>query len=379
MFKRLRAMRDHGYRVSIITGRDCNPAPDWDLNGIEVLRVPCLVKYIDPARDLKALWTLIRLLRHIRPDAVHTHLAKAGILGRWAAWLSRTPFILHTVHGPTFPATLPAHKRMPYLWMERIAGRITDWFVFVGEEVRVEYTQAGVCGHMNSVIVRTGRPDAEIEAAARATEAERDDMRGSLLNGNHRFLIACVGRIVPSKQQDHALRVLHRLRQMGVDAGLVIVGEGYVREETGYLGRLERIAQDLGVIDHICFTGHRDDALKIMSASDAILHTSKYEGLPNIMVEAAIVSKPIVAYEVSGAREVVRDGRTGFILAQEDIDGAAEKLALLAADPERSKRMGALANATVSAEYRESTMIRNKLAFYDRIFERDQRTGDGRQ
>jgi len=273
LFKRLRAIRDSGYNIALVVGRDYHPSPDWDLSGIRVYRVPNLVKYIDPVKDFLVLWDLVALIRRIRPDAVHTHLAKAGILGRWAAYLSGTPLILHTVHGPTFPATLPFYRRLPYLCLEWITGRITDHFVFVGEEVCGEYIRKGVCKPQNSVVVRTGRPDAEIDEIARAAETERSFMRHSLLNGTHRFLIACVGRIVPSKQQDHAVRVLHRLRQMGVNAGLVVVGEGYVKEEKGYLDRVRSIVEELDLRNHVCFTGHRDDALRVMDAADAILHT----------------------------------------------------------------------------------------------------------
>lgn len=371
LFKRLRHVADNGYRITIVAGRDIALHPHWDMDGIALCRVPDLVKYIAPAKDLRALFALARLLKRLRPDVVHTHLAKAGILGRWAAWWADVPMIVHTVHGPTFPPTLPPHKRLVYRWAEWMTGKVTGTFVFVGEELRQDYIRSGVCSAENSTTIRTGRTDRELETIANLTAEEKAGLRSSLMPSRpHRFMVACVGRIVPSKAQDHAIRVIHALRNRGIDAGLVIVGEGLLKEEKSCEQRLKQLVSALALEKHVEFTGHRADCLQIMSAVDAILHTSRYEGLPNVLVEAALTAKPVVTYAVSGAREVIRDGRTGFIVPQGSIAGAVEKLFLLAADPKMAAAMGRMAFASICAEYRESVMIRKELALYRQLFRR---------
>jgi glycosyltransferase involved in cell wall biosynthesis len=365
----MRAIRDAGYGMALITGRDYSPGPEWDLKDIRVYRVRSLVKYLSPRRDLWSLVHLCRLIRHIRPDGVHTHLAKAGILGRWAAHLCGVPVIIHTVHGPTFPATLPILRRAIFRGLERATGRITDHFVFVGEDVRSEYVESGVCRMDNSSVVRTGRPDAEIDELQCMEEEERSGLRSAILQeGGDRVLIANVGRVVPSKQQDHAIRVLQELRHKGVKAHLVVIGEGFLKEEKGFLESLRALAEKVGVADHVTFTGHREDALRIMAASDAVLHTSRHEGLSNILVEAALAGTPVVTYAVSGAREVIRDGETGFIVSQGDIRTAADRLYYLATHGPEAREMGFRAREAISGEYRESRMIQRKLDFYERVF-----------
>lgn len=367
LFRRLVAYRRAGYRISLVVGRDYSPLPDWDLSGIHIYQIGSLVKYIDVIKDLKALLGLIRIIHRTRPDMVHTHLAKAGTLGRWAAWICRTPVVVHTVHGPTFPETLSLLRRAGYRWIERITGEVTDYFVFVGSEVRQSYIRAGVCREANSFVVRTGRPDRELRSIQSADPSAFAELRSSFLNNGHRFLVTCVGRVVPSKQQDHAIRVLHALREQNIDAGLLIVGEGFLMEEKGYMDQLRSMVGTLGLESHIVFTGHREDVLQIMVATDAVLHTSKYEGLPNIPVEAALAAKPIVCYEVSGAREVIRDSETGFIVGQGNVRAAAERLQRLAESPELANSMGRRARRIVNDEYSESRMIENSLKLYRRI------------
>lgn len=366
LYKRLRALADHGYGITLIVGRDFHQDAAWDWTGIDVYQVQSLIKYVNPLKDLQALKGLVCLLRRIRPYAVHTHLAKAGMLGRLAAHVTGTPVILHTVHGPMFPKSFPFYRRLPYYFLERMMGRVTDFFIFVGSELREEYVRGGVCSRNKAMIVRTGRPDSEIDALENIDQDELTGLRRSLAKDDE-FLVSCVGRVVEEKQQAHAILAIHQLRSMGIQARLVVVGEALLKEEREYVDTLKSLAVRLDLKESVLFTGHRQDVLNIMSASDAVLHTSKREGLSNVLVEAALAKKPIVSYEVSGAREVIRDGETGFIVKQGDIRNAAERLQRLAKNPEMAREMGIKAWQCVSEEYRESRMIRNKLDAYRKM------------
>lgn len=370
LYKRLRALSDHGYKVELIVGRDYVPSPEWDLSGITVHHVESMVKHISPLLDLRAFRHLCSLLARIRPQLVHTHLAKAGILGRWAARIQRTPIVVHTVHGPSFSATIPVFRRLLFRWFEKAAGAVTNYFVFVGEDVRRQYIEAGVCRQSRSVVVRTGRPDSEIDDLAELTDEYLRGLRESILGTRNGFMIVSVGRLVPSKNFEDTLKVMGLLRTAGISAKIAVVGEAYIPEEKAYRQSLQSLVRRLGLEAHVRFTGYRRDVLEIIAAADAVLHTSLYEGLSNILAEAAFAATPVVSYEVSGANEVIRNGTTGFIVNQGDVTGAFSCLFSLASDPDSARRMGLAAKALVSDEYRESTMIRNKLAFYDRVLGR---------
>ncbi len=367
VYKRLAAMVASGYQVGLVVGRDYQPDPDWDMSEIRVYRVETLVKYVSPKNDLKTLVALHRLFNEIRPDVVHTHLAKGGVLGRWSAYLSGTPLIFHTVHGPTFASTLPAKRRMAYLALEWMTGRITDHFFFVGQEILNEYVASGVSRAGNSSVIRTGRPDAEIDQLSMIGSDDVASIRRSFLAEHDCFLVACVGRIVPSKGQDHAIRATRSLRAFGINAKLLIIGDALLEEETVFLRSLQDLSKELGLEKHVLFTGYREDALHIMASADAIVHTSKYEGLPNVFVEAGLVSKPLVCYRVLGASETVDEGKTGYIVEQDNIEGLVKRLYELWDNPALAKELGRNAHEKVALDYRESTMIKRKLELYRQL------------
>jgi glycosyltransferase involved in cell wall biosynthesis len=379
LFARLGGMLRAGYQVTLVVGRDYEPAPHWDMNDFDVHQIKSLVKYISPVKDIQTFFLLAKAFRKIRPDVIHTHFAKAGLLGRLAAYFSRTPLILHTVHGPTFAKTLPVHKRIGYRWLETVVGRITNYFVFVGEEIRNEYIHAGVCDNYNSVVIYTGRPDEELDRIKELGTTDKQGCRQSFFKTKKAFIVVCVGRVVPSKQQEHAILVIQQLRQMGINAKLIIVGEAFIKEEKRYVGFLKKLVDQLYLQDHISFSGYRTDVLDIMASADAILHTSKYEGLPNVLVEAGLAARPVVCYAVCGAREVIHEERTGYIVEQGDVSKAAERLFYLATNSPEADKMGLAAHDIISNNFRESTMVKRKLGLYKELFERQRLDSVGKR
>jgi len=368
LFSRLRAMIGAGYKVSLIVGRDYEPDPNWNMTGLTVYRIQSMEKYISPIKDIQAFIRLSNLVRDISPDVVHTHLAKAGILGRWAAYINRVPLILHTVHGPTFASTMSVPKKLFYRLVERLTGRITSHFISVGEDIRNAYIRAKVCNENNSTVIYTGRPDEEIDDINNMSSRKLLNTRESFFDTNSAFVVVCVGRLVASKQQDHAIRIIDELRRRNIDGKLIIVGDAFLREEKFWAQYMRKLVADLDLEEHVSFSGHRKDVLEIMAACDAVLHVSKYEGLPNILVEAGLVSKPIVCYLVSGAREIIEDGHTGYIVDQGGIESAVEKLSYLALHPVEAYKMGILAKKNLKEVHRESFMNAKKLAVYAELF-----------
>jgi len=368
LFSRLQAMIRSGYEVTLIVGRDYEPDAKWDMTGLTVYRIRSMEKYISPIKDIQAFFSLSNLLRDIKPDVVHTHLAKAGILGRWAAYINCVPLILHTVHGPTFASTLSVPKKLFYRLMERLTGRITSYFIFVGEDIRNAYIRAKVCNQNNSTVIYTGRPDGEIDNIKRISSKKLKNIRKSFFGTDSAFVVVCVGRLVASKQQDHAIRIIHELRRRDIDGKLIIVGDAFLREEKRYVESMRKLVAELDLKEHVSFSGYRKDVLEVMAACDAVLHVSKYEGLPNILVEAGLVSKPMVCYLVSGTREIIEDGQTGYIVDQGDIRSAAQKLSYLASHPVKARKMGMLAREKLREVHRESLMNEKKLEVYASLF-----------
>ena len=356
-----------GYRVSLVIGRDYD-LKESDLPGVAIYHVARMVKYVKPGCDCRAPGDIKKILAEIKPDIVHTHLAKGGILGRIAAKRAGVPCILHTVHGPTFPSRIGLHKRIIYRTMERFCGRMTDRFIFVGKELQQAYIQARVCSCENSHVIRTGRPDKVIDRQA-LSDSKRQRLRNDVFDGfGDDFLIVTVGRLVPAKQLEHAVLITAKLRQKGVPARLAIVGKSLLVEEQGYERRLLQLARDLQVDGFVVFTGFRTDVPDIMDAADAVLLTSRYEGLPNVAVEALIAKTPMVAYNVSGISEVLRHKKTGYIVQQGDVDHAVAGLLFCHSGGMKLSGQDERQRHAMLDSFRESTMLQQKMKLYEQIY-----------
>lgn len=363
----LRAMRDAGYNTYNISGASFEPLESWDMRGIETIVIPTLQRPISLRQDTAAFYQLVKTFRSIKPDIVHTHLAKAGILGRTAAKLCGVPLIMHTVHGPTFPESIGRTQASIYRNLERIAARCTDRFVFVGNELRESYVKSGVAPEERTDVIWTGRPMAEIGAIEGLSNDELRACRAQWQAGDDSFVMAYVGRLVPGKDQIRAIDALAALRQRNIKAVLWLIGEAHTPDELYYREQLTKHINKLGLEEHVRLTGFRSDALKMMAAADTVLMTSLYEGLPNVAVEAGIAGRPFVAFDVSGLAEVIDEGETGFVLDQSDMAGLVDRLELLARNPERVKLMGFAARKQVQSCFSAEAMLKSKLALYERL------------
>jgi len=363
----VQAMRDAGYKTYNMSGATYEPSDSWDMRDIETIIVPSLHRPISLRHDIAAFWQLVKTFRAVKPDIVHTHLAKAGILGRLAAKVCGVPLIMHTVHGPTFPEQAGKLQAFIYQTLEKIAARCTDHFVFVGEELRQEYLRAGVLSKEKSDIIWTGRPKDQISSIEKMPKEELQACRREWGAADDDFVLAYVGRLVPGKDQMRAIDSLKALHERGIKGALWLIGEAHTPDELYYRDRLEERIAEFGLQDHVRLTGFRSDALKMMAAANVVLMTSLYEGLPNVAVEAGIAGRPFVAFRVSGLGEVIEEGVTGFVVEQSDMTGLIDRLEIIAKDPALAESMGRAALEQVKNYFSAEVMVTSKLALYERL------------
>jgi len=327
-----------------------------------------LIKYISPGRDLIVPWKLWQIIKRIKPDLVHTHLAKAGIVGRVAAAAARVPIIMHTVHGPTFPQHFHPMKRWGFRFLERMCGRFTDCFVFVGHELNHEYIVAGTCTSDSSVVIQTGRPDTVFDRQ-RVSASRRVELRSQLCSGiNPKMLLVTVGRLVPSKQLEDGIAVVESLHRRQVPVHLAVVGKCLLAEEQQYEIKLKKLATDLGIEQYVHFTGFRNDIIEIMESSDAVLLTSRYEGLPNVAVEAVISGSPLLSYDVSGVREIIGDRAKGVVVQQKDVEQIVVAVLQIKGRQTGGQARPRHENSDFLRQFRESVMVSRKMQLYRKTF-----------
>jgi glycosyltransferase involved in cell wall biosynthesis len=288
--------------------------------------LPRLSRRISPLGDLQSLVHLVRLIRRERPRILHTHPAKAGALGRVAALLAgraRPPVIVHTFHGHVLRGYFSPAVERAFRLVETALARVSTRLVTVSEQVRDELVELGVAPREKFVVVPLG-----IDLADRVLrhEGARDEVRARLGLGPETFVVGWAGRMTAIKRVGDLVAAFDALHARGVDAALVLVGDGPDRPPPR---------------DGIVVTGYVDDVGPYYWAFDAFLMASANEGTPVVAIEALAAGRPVVGTRVGGMAHVVRDGESGFLVEAGDVDGLAGALERLARDPELRARMGA--------------------------------------
>jgi glycosyltransferase involved in cell wall biosynthesis len=325
--------------------------------GIEVVSVPELARELAPYNDVVAVRRLIELIRAKRPHILHTHTAKAGAIGRTAARLAggaKPPIVVHTFHGHVLRGYFGPLPSEAYRRIERTLARSTDRLIAVSPEVRDDLVELGVAPPEKFEVIRLG---IELD--------ERLNGGGDVLDYRHvlgvppgAFVVGWIGRMTAIKQVPDVLRIFSRLRALGVDARLCIVGDGPAREEA------ETLAKELGVMRECLFLGYHKDVASFYRFFDAFLLPSANEGTPVSVIEALAAERPVVATAVGGVPDVVEDGVHGHLVAPGDLEGAAAALAGLARDPEARARMGAAGRAWVLPRYSVARLVDDVDALY---------------
>jgi glycosyltransferase involved in cell wall biosynthesis len=329
-----RGLAARGWETLLVHGRVQPDELEIDLPapGVRTRRLPRLARPIDPADDSRALLELLRIMRAYRPDLVHTHHSKAGLLGRSAAILAGIPRI-HTFHGHVFEGYFSPRVSAAIVATERRLAVHTSRIIAISELQREDLARRGVAPRDRITIVPLGL---ELD---RFRDVDRGEARSRLGVPPDVFAAVLLGRIAPVKRVDRLLRVFARVHDRVPTARLYVVGDGAERAP------LERESVALGLGDVVEFRGWSADAPGWYGASDVVVISSDNEGTPLTLIEAAAAGRPGVATAVGGVPDVVADGETGFVVPVEDEAAFADRLVRLALDPALTARLGAAAPA----------------------------------
>jgi len=341
-------LNERGYDTTLVAGTigrgEESMAYVAESAGARVITLPGLSREISPLRDAVAVVRLAVLIRRLRPQILHTHTAKAGTVGRVAAFLAgdaRPPIVVHTFHGHVLRGYFSPAKTSFFRVLERMLAKITTVLVAVSPEVRDDLVSLGVAPAEKFTVIRLG---IELEQRVRC-EQPPSEVRRQLGIPPERFVVGWLGRMTGVKQTSDLLTVLAALRERGIDAGLLLVGDG--PDRVGF----EQQAQSLGLVRHCLFLGYQEEVAPWYAAMDAVALPSGNEGTPVTVIEALAAGRPVAAYGVGGVPDVVRDSVDGFVVEAGDTAALADRLADLAADPELRSRMGAAGRERVLERY----------------------------
>jgi glycosyltransferase involved in cell wall biosynthesis len=350
--------------VTLITG----PAegPEGDLferaarGGLKVEVMPELVRPVRPLLDLLAYHRLRAAFRRLRPDVVHTHSSKAGILGRAAAGRENVPAVVHTIHGLPFgPFETPVKNRL-YVALERWAARRAHALVSVCDAMTAQALAAGVGQPEQFLTIYSGM-DADAFLEPRRA---REDVRRELGLGGNEIAFATVARLFELKGHDDIIAIARDVLASNPKIKFVWIGDGIFRD---------RLIADLdreGVRGSFILTGlvPTDRIPELLGAVDAVIHTSLREGLARVLPQALLVGRPVISYDVDGAREVVVP-ETGILLEPRDLPGLRRAILDLADNPATRAAMGQEGRRRFAQQFRHETMTRQLRSLYDRLLE----------
>jgi glycosyltransferase involved in cell wall biosynthesis len=293
--------------------------------------VPALVRPVHPLKDWLALRQLETILREQRPDIVHTHSGKAGILGRLAARRAGVPVIIHTIHGPSFGNFQNVAANFIFRAAEKYAARATTHFVVVAGAMKDQYLAAGIGQPGQYTKIFSGFPLEPFLAAKNDLELRR---KLGIEPGD--FVIGKIARLFKLKGHDDLFAVAPELVRQNPKIKFLLVGDGEWR------GRFENLAKTPGLEKHFIFTGLVSPAEvpRYVGIMDALVHLSSREGLPRALPQALAAAKPVVAYDCDGAREVCLDGQTGFLVQPGDLTRLKGSLLRLAGDAALREKLG---------------------------------------
>jgi glycosyltransferase involved in cell wall biosynthesis len=348
-------LQERGYETTLVAGElargEESMAAVAEGRGVEVLAVSELHREVSPVRDLVAAFRLAGLIRKLRPHVVHTHTAKAGAVGRVAVLLSGVrprPIVVHTFHGHVLRGYFGPLQESGFRLLERLLARGTDALVAVSPQVRDDLVGLGVAPADRFVVVRLG---IELEERVGGDGDARSRARRLLGVPDDRFLVGWMGRMTAVKRTDDVLLAFKELRDRGVDAGLCLVGDGPDRDG------LEERAYELGIARHLFSLGYQDAVADWYAAFDVLILPSANEGTPVSVIEALAARRPVVATDVGGVSDVVRDGVDGFLVEAGDTSALAERLATLAGDEALRTRMGEAGRERVLQRYAVSRLV----------------------
>jgi glycosyltransferase involved in cell wall biosynthesis len=321
---------------------------------VRAIRIDGLGRSIKPRADLTALFKIISEIRRFKPDVIHTHTAKAGVIGRIASMLSGQKSIrVHTYHGHLLHGYFGAGKTKLVVLIEKFLALFTDQLLAVGKKVQDDLIKAGI-GNANKFAVMP--PGLQLASVPSQSVA-----RTELGLDQNQIYCAFIGRITQIKRPDRFLDVVAKVKDSGIQVHFIVAGAG---EKLQYCQ--DRVANENLPVT---FLGWREDIEVVLAAADFVILTSDNEGTPLSLIQAGMVGIPVVATNVGSTNEIVIEGETGF-LTELSVNQLADAVGKVAIDSDLRAKMGAAGKEYTLARYGVARLVRDHQDLYLRLLNR---------
>ncbi len=298
-------------------------------SGIDIRIINDMQRKANPIKDLIALYKLYQIIKHEKPDIVHTHTAKAGALGRTAAILAGVPLIFHTFHGHTFANYFSFWVTEIFKFIERVLARFSTAIIAISPRQKYDLSRKYHIAPAKHIrVIYLG-----FDLQPFLSVQKNNYLKKQLGIGENEVLVGIIGRLVPIKNHSASLRILKSLHKKGALFHLCIVGDGPERI------KIEEMANQYGLQEFVHFLGWEQDMASIYAGIDVMLLTSLNEGTPVTIIEAMASMTPVVSSSVGGVPDLVASGQNGFLYPLENEDKAVDYIREIVQTPGVKERL----------------------------------------
>lgn len=346
------------YDIELISGPAIGPEGELinrvKQSGVKLHIINEMRRNINPILEIITFVKLFLYLVKTKPDVVHTHSSKAGILGRFAARWAGVKVVIHTIHGPAFHEYQSRAANWFFKACEIGAEKVTDKIVTVGEVMKEQAVAARVGKPDKFVVIYSG-----IEVEKFLKPADEKSIRRKY-GTEDKIAIGMISRLFLLKGHEYLFAATANLKKRFPNIALMLIGDGALR------GDFERQVEKLGIKENTIFTGLvKSEAIpETIKAIDILVHTSFREGLPRAIPQALISGKPVVAFDVDGAKEVVIDSKTGYLVPPADADKLTEAIAKVIESPDLGKKLGEEGKRLFAEQFSAKKMVNDLDKLY---------------
>jgi glycosyltransferase involved in cell wall biosynthesis len=347
----MRSLDSQKFSTVLVTGHCEENESDYldeVAQDVAAVRIPGLGRSISPLKDLGTFFLLLKEIRKFKPDVIHTHTAKAGVLGRLAGLIARPQAKrVHTFHGHLLHGYFSSGKTRLVVLLEKVLGLITYKFVAIGNLVKNDLVRAGVAPESKFEVIYPG-----LQELDRYPQKNAQSALG--LDQSKKYLVF-VGRLTTIKRPERLIDLARSLKDNYSDSWLLITGAGELLESLS--------AQAIREALPVTFLGWRKDIGAILSASDIAVLCSDNEGIPLTLIQASQAGLPIVSTDVGSVSDIVINGTTG-LLTEVSSKGLIEGVSMLLDDPALGQRFGKAGEERVREFFSSRTMVGHHQRLY---------------
>ena len=324
-----------------------------------VIIVPYLKREINPLLDLLALVKLLLIFKKEKFDIVHTHTAKAGFLGRIASWFAGIPRIIYTPHGHVFYGYFGLLMSKIAITLERVVAYLTSKIMVFTELEKRDLIAFKVTTPDKIVVINSGLElekykDVVVDVQSKKYELGIEEDIS---------VIGMIGRLEPVKGPGYLIEAARMVIEKIPRVKFLIVGDGSLRND------LESQCEELGVLNEFIFTGWKEDVQTILSMLDILVLPSVNEAVGRVLIEAGACGVPVIATNVGGVPEIVRDDQTGILVPPRSPEALAQAIIDLITNEHRRQQMGIIAEDWIDDRFSAHRMVEKVSNSYNELVE----------